>query len=144
MLTAFIHLLPLAYFYICYMTKRTTTLPWPFERILWTDLTCWHWVIGGVVSTLILAQLFLVLAAVIRVRRLNSERRKNESPSLLTEPEVGAFQNIGSPTITPPQPDFPSRSQYVLTYFSEDDLEDLPPSYSSLDVLQAGPEYFKT
>ena len=65
-----------------------------------------------------------------------------ETSHLLTE--VGAFQNIGSPTITPPQPDFPSRLQYVLTYFSEDDLEDLPPSYSSLDVLQAGPEYFKT
>ena len=81
-----------------------------------------------------------------------------ETSHLLTEPEVGAFQNIGSPTITPSQPDFPSRLQYVLTYFSEDDLEDLPPSYSSLepsfstlppsystlDVLQAGPEYFKT
>jgi hypothetical protein len=79
MLTALIHSLPLAYFYHCYMTKSTTTLPWPFERILWTDLTCWHWAIGGVVSTLILTPQFLVLAAVIRVRRLNNERRKIES-----------------------------------------------------------------
>jgi len=83
MLTALIHFLPLAYFYICYMTKRTTTLPWPFERILWTDLTYWHWVIGGIVSTLILTPQFLVLAAVIRIRRLNNERRKSER--LLTE-----------------------------------------------------------
>jgi hypothetical protein len=71
MLTAFIHSLPLAYFYHCYMTKRTTTLPWPLERILWTDLTYWHWAIGGVVSTLILTPQFLVLAAVIRVRRFD-------------------------------------------------------------------------
>ena len=76
-----------------------------------------------------------------------------ETSHLLTEPEVGAFQNIGSPTITPSQPDFPSRLQYVLTYFSEDDLEDppcysslepsfstLPPSYSTLDVLQGEQE----
>ena len=71
MLTALIHSLPLAYFYHCYMTKRTTTLPWPFERILWTDLTYWHWAIGGVVSTLLLTPQFLVLAAVIRVRRFD-------------------------------------------------------------------------
>ena len=67
-----------------------------------------------------------------------------ETSHLLTEPEVGAFQNIGSPTITPPQPDLPWRSQYVrlpphsadiseTSHFS-DDLEDLPPSYSSLEV----------
>ena len=85
MLTAFIHLLPLAYFYICYMTKRTTTLPWPFERILWTDLTCWHWVIAGVVSTLILAPQFLVLAAAIRVHRFNPKLNSVQFPSNIFE-----------------------------------------------------------
>ena len=89
-----------------------------------------------------------------------------ETSHLLTEPEVGAFQNIGSPTIPTPQPDLPWRSQYVrlpphsadiseTSHFS-DDLEDLPPSYSSLEVsyptlppsystlLQGGPEYVET
>ena len=96
----------------------------------------------------------------------------------MTEPEIGAFQNIGpptfagyvrpppSPTITLPQPDVPSRSQYVRLPHSVDipetshfsrDLEDLPPSYSSLEVssstlppsystlevMQGGVEYFK-
>merc|ERR1711953_1291184 len=151
MLTAFIHSLLLAYFYICYMTKSTTTL-----------------VIGGVVSALILYPQFLVVAAAIRIRRLNNERRKIESARLLTEPEIGAIQNIGSPTITPPQPNVPSRSQYVRlphsadipesSHFSDDDLEDLPPSYSSLEpssssvppsystleVMQGGADFFKT
>ena len=87
---------------------------------------------------------------------------------LLIEPEVGAFQNIGSPsttstpTPTTSQPDLPSRSQDVslsvdlpeTSHLSEDDLEDLPPSYpalepsystlppsySTLELLQGGPE----
>ena len=91
-----------------------------------------------------------------------------ETSHLLTEPEVGTFQNIGSPTITPPQPDVPLHSQYVrlphsadlpeTSHISDDDLEDLPPSYSSLepsfstlppsystlDVLQAEQENLKT
>ena len=102
---------------------------------------------------------------------MNNERRKNESPSLLLtwrrlSTEVGAFQNIGTPTTTPPQPDVPSRSQYVClsvdipesSHLSEDDLEDLPPSYSALEpscsalppsystleVNQDAPEYLKT
>ena len=90
----------------------------------------------------------------------------------MTEP----FQNIGSPTTTSPQPDLPSRLQSVGLYphsadipetshLSEEDLEDLPPSYSTLEptysslepsysslppsystleVLQDAPEHFKT
>jgi len=163
MLNAFIHTLSLAYFCFCYITRRTNTLPWPLEMI--TDLTYWHW---AIVWTLILAPQFVVFAAVIRIRRLNNERKK----SLMTEP----FQNIGSPTTTSPQPDLPSHSQYVGLYppsadisetshLSEEDLEDLPPSYSTLElfsgalepshsalppsystleVLQNGPKYFKT
>merc|ERR1712088_1237230 len=105
MLTAFIHSLPPAYFFFCYLTKRTNTLPWELELIIqplyWiADLTdsiigtYWYWVI---VWTLTLTPQVLVLAAVIRVRRLKNERRKIESGNLLTEPEVGAFQNLGTP-----------------------------------------------
>ena len=36
-----------------------------------------------------------------------------KSASLLTEPVVGAFQNIGPPATTSPEPDVPSRSQYM-------------------------------
>jgi len=165
MLTAFIHSLPPAVFFGCYTATRTNNPPWPLEGIYWTY---WHWLI---VWTLILTPQFVVLAAFIRVHRLNNERRKNESPSLLLtwrrpSTEVGAFQNIGTPTTTPPQPDVPSRSQYVClsvdipetSHLSEDDLEDLPPSYSALEpfcsalppsystleVNQDAPEYFKT
>jgi len=162
MLTTFIHS---AVVFGCYTATRTNNPPWPLEGIYWTY---WHWLI---VWTLILTPQFVVLAAFIRVHRLNNERRQNESPSLLLtwrrlSTEVGAFQNIGTPTTAPPQPDVPSRSQYVClsvdipetSHLSEDELEDLPPSYSALEpscptlppsystleVNQDAPEYFKT
>ena len=54
----------LAYFFLM-------NLPGPIERVLWTELTCWQWVIVGLVSTLILTPQFLVLVAVIRVCRFD-------------------------------------------------------------------------
>jgi len=147
-LTAFIHSIPSVYFHYFYMTERTYS--YPYGRNLRTDLTCWHWVIGSMVWVLILTPQFVVLAAVVRVRRLNNERRRIESPSLLTGPQVGAFQNIASPTTTSLQLDVPSRAQYVclpisldIPETSQDDLEDLPPSYS-MAVLQDPPEYSET
>jgi len=127
MLNAFIHSVIPAYFFFCYLTKRTNTLPYQLKFIIqplfWiADLTdsiigtYWYWVI---VWTLTLTPQVLVLAAVIRVCRLNKERKRIECASLLTEPEVGAFQNIGTPTTTSPQPDLP--------------WEDLPPSFSALE-----------
>jgi len=77
MSTVFIHSLPPAFFFFCYMTNRTNTLPWRLEMIYWT-----FWVI---VWTLILTPQFVVLAAFMRVRRLNNERRQNESASLFLE-----------------------------------------------------------
>jgi len=136
-LTVFVHSLPPAYLYYCYMTKRPNALPhealflpreallpWPLTGELGMssgvpsvyyreDPTYCHWVI---VWSLILTPQFVVLvvlSAVIRVRRLNNERRRIESPSLLTEPEVGAFQINGSPL-----PDVPLRSQEMCLYFT--------------------------
>ena len=66
----------------------------------------------------------------------------------MTEP----FQNIGSsPATTSPQPDLPSRSQYVGLYphsadipetshRSEEDLKYLPPSYSTLELYSGALE----
>jgi hypothetical protein len=145
MLTAFIQSVIPAYFFFCYLTKRTNTLPWQLEMIFqplyWiADLTYstgtyWHWVIVWILT---LTPQVLVLAAVIRVRRLNNERKR----SLLTEPEVGALKNIETPTTTSPQ-HVPSRSQYVClphsvdipetSHLSQNDLEDLPSSYSALE-----------
>jgi len=128
LLTAFIHSFLPAYFFFCYLTKRTNTLPSQLKLIIqplyWIAALTnssmidpfWQWVI---VWTLVLTPQVLVLAAVIRVRRLNKERKRIECASLLTEPEVGAFQNIGTPATTSPQPDLP--------------WEDLPPSFSALE-----------
>ena len=47
-------------------------------RILWTDLTCWHWMIGGIVWALILilTPQFVVLAAVGGVCRFDPNLRR--------------------------------------------------------------------
>jgi len=152
MLTAFIHSVLPAYFF-----WRTNSPPWRREN---------YWAFWVIVWTLILTLQVLVLAAVIRVRRLKNERKRIESANLLTEPEVGASQNVGTPTTTSPQPDVPSRSPYAClsveipetSHLSDDDLEDFPPSYSALEssvstsppsystlkVNQDAPEFFKT
>ena len=82
------------------------------------------------------------------VFRLNNERRRVESPT--ERAEVSAFQNIGSPTRTtsPTSPGDPPRSEHVCLLplsvdipetSSQDDSEDLPPSYD-MAVLQSSKE----
>jgi len=133
-LTVFVHSLPPAFLFYSYMTKKPSSymtnalLPWPLsgevemnsgvpEIYYRKDPTYCHWVI--VWTHILTPQLVLlvVLAAVIKVRRLNNERRRIESPSLLKEPEVGAFQINRSPT-TSPLPDVPLRLQDMCLHFT--------------------------
>jgi len=146
-LTAFIHSVPLAWLYYCYMYESTDS--YPHEQILRKDLTCWHWILGALVGGLVLIPQIIVLGAVVRVRRLSQERTRIGSPDLSTPPQV-----ITHPTTTSLRPhniridpsqdvclpltvDLPESSP------SQNDFEDLPPSYS-MAVLHYPPEYSKT
>jgi len=129
MLTVFIHSLPPAYFFYCYMTTsiHPSTLPWPLEGTLWTDLTFWHWLI---VWSLILTPLFLllvVLAALLKVHRLKLRRIEIESPSILPEADLPPSYSVVFPLHSV---DIPETSP-----LSEDDL---PPSYLTAVLLGAG------
>jgi len=146
-LTAFIHSVPLAWLYYCYIYESTDS--YPHEQILRKDLTCWHWILGALVGGLVLIPQIIVLGAVVRVRRLSQERTRIGSPDLSTLPQV-----VAHATTTSPRPDNiridPSRDVCLpLTVDlpesspSQNDFEDLPPSYS-MAVLHYPPEYSKT
>jgi len=146
-LTAFIHSVPLAWLYYCYMYESTDS--YPHEQILRKDLTCWHWILAALVGGLVLIPQIIVLGAVVRVRRLSQERTRIGSPDLSTLPQV-----VAHATTTSPRPDNiridPSRDVCLpLTVDlpesspSQNDFEDLPPSYS-MAVLHYPPEYSKT
>jgi len=146
-LTAFIHSVPLAWLYYCYIYESTDS--YPHEQILRKDLTCWHWILAALVGGLVLIPQIIVLGAVVRVRRLSQERTRIGSPDLSTLPQV-----VAHATTTSPRPDNiridPSRDVCLpLTVDlpesspSQNDFEDLPPSYS-MAVLHYPPEYSKT
>jgi len=145
MLTAFIHSTPVAWLGFCYLYTSTET--YPREQILRTDLTCWDWIFAIVVAGLILTPQLIVLAAACRVRRLSNERSNLSSRAPL-------LVSLPPPTTSTPPPDntridpsqdvcltvdLPESSQPA----SQNDFEDLPPSYS-MAVLQCPPEYSKT
>jgi len=122
------------------------SLAYDWDEILRTDLA--YWVINGIMWIVILAPQVVVLTAFVRVCRLNNERRRVESPT--ERAEVSAFQNIGSPTRTtsPTSPGDPPRSEHVCLLplsvdipetSSQEDSEDLPPSYD-MAVLQSSKE----
>jgi len=145
MLTAFIHSIPLAWLCFYYMYRSAST--YPYEKILRTDLTCWDWTFATIGGGLVLAPQVVVLAAALRVRRLSNERTRIRSPHLSsTSPPVVE-------TTTSPQPanDIrvdPSHDVCLpltvdLPESSQNDFDDLPPSYS-MAVLQCPPEYSKT
>jgi len=153
MLTAFIHSTPVAWLGFCYM--YTTTETYPREQILRTDLTCWDWIFAIVVSGLILTPQLIVLAAASRVRRLSNERSRMRSPNVSSR-SAPLVVSLPPPTTSPPPPahntridpsqdvcltvDLPQSSRPAA---SQNDFEDLPPSYS-MAVLQCPPEYSKT
>merc|ERR1719222_1566675 len=136
MLTVFIHSLPPAYFFYCYMTTsiHPSTLPWPLEGTLWTDLTFWHWLI--VWSLILTPQLILlvVLAAVIRVHRLELRRIAInidiESPSILPEADLPPSYSVVFPLHSGNIPE--------TSPLSEDCFEDPPPSYLTAVLVGAG------
>jgi len=146
-LTAFIHSVPLAWLYYCYMYESTDS--YPHEQILRKDLTCWHWILGALVGGLVLIPQIIVLGAAVRVRRLSQERTRIGSPDLSTPPQV-----VAHPTTTSPRPDniridpsqdvcLPLTVDLPESSPSQNDFEDLPPSYS-MAVLHYPPEYSKT
>jgi len=144
MLTAFIHSIPPAW--LCFYYMYTSSSTYPYEKILRTDLTCWDWIFSIVGAGLVLAPQVVVLAAALRVRRLSNERTRIRSPHLSsTAPPVVE-------TTTSPQPANniridPSHDVCLpltvdLPESSQNDFDDLPPSYS-MAVLQCPPEYSK-
>jgi len=146
-LTAFIHSVPLAWLYYCYIYESTDS--YPHEQILRKDLTCWHWILAALVGGLVLIPQIAVLGAVVRVRRLSQERTRIRSPDLSTPPQV-----VAHPTTTSPRPDniridpsqdvcLPLTVDLPESSPSQHDFEDLPPSYS-MAVLHYPPEYSKT
>merc|ERR1712107_48032 len=119
------------------------------QRRLRTNLTYSDWILGFVLSTVIITPQVIVLAAQWRVRRFSNERARIRSPSPSREPET-----IGNPAVSL-QPDDDRnirQQQYVClphdrevpeeSPYSQIDLDDLPPSYS-MAVLQCPPEYSK-
>jgi len=149
-LTAFIHSVPLAWLYYCYIYESTDS--YPHEQILRNDLTCWHWILGAMIGGLVLIPQIIVLGAVVRVRRLSQERTSIGSPDLSTPPQV-----VTHPTTTSPRPDnirinpaqdvcLPLTVDLPENSPSQNDFEDLPPSYSMaiLHYPQYPPEYSKT
>lgn len=91
-LTSFIHSLPIACLYFTYMTESTNSYAWghPPEKLLRKDLTCWDWIFGIVLCTVIITPQVIVLTAQWRVRRLSNERARNRRPSSSREPQAVA------------------------------------------------------
>jgi len=146
-LTTFIHSVPIAWLYFTHMTESSDS--YPPEKLLRTDLTCWDWFLGFVLSFVITTPQVIVLAAQCRVRRLSNERTRIRFPSPSREPQI-----VANPTVSL-QPDDERNTrpqQYVClphdvevpeeSPYSQRDLDDLPPSYS-MAVLQCPPEYSK-
>ena len=97
---------------------------------------------------------------------MKEERLSQRASFLQNLRSMLSTKKVGSATTTSPQPDLPSRSPYAClsveipetSHLSENDLEDLPPSYSALEsssptlppsystleMNQDAPEFFKT
>merc|ERR1712107_604924 len=88
-----IHSVPIAWLYYTHMTESSDSHP-P-EKLLRTDLTCWDWILGFVLSFFISTPQVIVLAAQCRVRRLSNERARIRFPSPSREP-----QTVANPTVS--------------------------------------------